>query len=510
MILNFLSVLHSHSRDRNKVFIYSQFGEFDYNLTYDLICSFSPVLRKVLTESSKDKKEVIYLVKGDGEIAHILFLLTALSLQQPFIPFNRAWARSEKIPTNLSGLIIVECEEDKILLNGQKFSILNLIERIEESIEEIQPKETANELEVLACCFPTSGTTGNPKMIAVSNFQLMKGAILVTRALGINSADIVTGMLSLDFDYGLNQLLGTIVVNASYVCCQLSTATRETIANLKSRKPTVLAVMPFLVDTFFPALSAHRLDTVRLVTSSGGQLIPKHRSVIHSICPNATIIPMYGLSEAFRATISTPQIDARFPDSVGLPIGDTEISIRNQEGQLLPPDTIGEIWQSGGCLSWGYWHDIEATRARFIDDLTFPNKKWLKSGDLGYLNSEGVLFIVGRVSFQIKKYGHRVSIDEVEQIISSTLSGLVCVAVPIEITQTESDFDVFVEAPEERVSMIAREIRHSLSRELWPRKLFCIDSIPLNIYGGKPDRQALLNLRVEENAKNVHDFRKTN
>ncbi len=506
MTLDLQVQLQTLAQHKNKDFIISRFGTFTYLEIQNLIVKLSSFLDKAIEVSQSTEERSIFLVKGDGELAHLVFLLAALNLEIPFIPMNRTWERSETLPFK-ADRIWISCEGSSISIDGESFSILGTQGESDRRLtSHMKPKQRVSSLQKLACCFPTSGTTGQPKMIAVTNHQLAKGAAFVSQALSLNSEDVLAGMLSLDFDYGLNQVLSSLAVGATYVCCQLSSATTEDLERLASQNPTVLATMPFLIETYFSAFSVGNFPTVRLVTSSGGPLTQKHRQKIKRVCPKATIIPMYGLSEGFRATISTAEIDKKYPNSVGIPIGDTEISIRNENGEPLPPNVTGEIWQSGGCLSWGYWNDSVATSNRFIDDSEFPNKRWLKSGDLGVFNNDGILFVLGRVSFQIKKFGLRISIDEVESQISKTLGGVVCVAVPIQVSETESDFNIFVEASEKLLPSLIIKIHTSMPREMWPRRLFCIEKIPLNVYGGKPDRQFLLAISEKEETTNINSI----
>lgn len=489
---SFTELIAYQAISRDKIAVYSRYGDFSYKNLYSEVLILADWLReKGISPNVNDSKKPL-LIEGDGEIAHIAVILAAMELGLPFIPLNRAFTRSNLLAVDTFQTTHIQCDKKVVFIEGKVFEIGNNPLSFNDTftMESIYNRFDIT-IERLACCFPTSGTTGLPKLIAVSNYQLIKGAYFVSEALDLNSEDNLMGMLSLDFDYGLNQILGSIVVGGSYICAQLSTLTRDRLDTVAMLKPTVLALMPFLIDTYFPALNDNDLESVRLVTTSGGPLTSNHREKVSRICPKATIIPMYGLSEGFRATISNPDIDAKYPNSVGVPIGDTEITIRDDEGIKLAAGEVGEVWQSGGCLSWGYWKDIESTHLRFVSDGEFPNKTWLKSGDLGFINHQGVLFIVGRKTFQIKKFGHRVSIDEVEQLVSEALEGLLVVAVPVEISTTESDFDVFVQSSENLATNLAQKISRVLSRELWPRKLICLEQIPINIYGGKPDRHAL-------------------
>jgi acyl-CoA synthetase (AMP-forming)/AMP-acid ligase II len=487
MIQDLCDVLRERADSPSKVFIVSKFGRYSYGEIQTKVLDLATFLKEEIRNLSLEVKKIFFLIKGDGEIAHIVSILASLELGVPFVPYNRAWSRFNDGSQEFT---LIECKGDQLLFGNKSISILDLSNFSKVSLHDYTVND--RQIERLACLFPTSGTTGFPKLIAVSNLHLAKGAVFVTQSLEIVSSDVIAGILSLDFDYGINQLFGCLIVGGTYICCQISTATHESLDQLEMEGPTILAVMPFIVDTYFPGIPKNKYPTVRLITSSGGPLTLNHRSQIQSICRNGIIIPMYGMSEGFRATISTAKLDKHYPESVGFPIGDTEITIRNQVGDILPSGEVGEVWQAGGCLSWGYWRDLSGNKVRFVNDSDLPNKIWLKSGDLGYLNKEGALFIVGRLSFQIKKFGLRISIDEVEYQISRALSGLVCVAVPVQTSTTESDFEVFIQSPQQQLSSISEKIRGTLPSELWPRRIFCVDKIPFNVYGGKPDRQQLL------------------
>ena len=486
-----ISKLQSNSTLVKGTFIFSFFGEYTYEQINRLAINCAHKLKSLVEQNQPE--DHVFIVDGDGEVSHIIFILASMMLGTPIVPLNKTMERSNLEKQTNRYFIKVKCSGSEVsLLNSNINVFYGDINSADSSISPQQYIKNYEVSERLAICFPTSGTTGHPKLIAVSNYQLAKGAVFVNEALGIRRTDKIAGLLSLDFDYGLNQLFCAIFAGASYICSPISSASTESLFRLKKNGPTILALMPFIIEKYLKIAKFIQLDQVRCVTSSGAPLTQRHRDLIRDFCPNATIIPMYGLSEAFRATISSPEIDEQFPGSVGLPIGDTEISIRDELGAEVSVNTVGEVWQSKGCMSWGYWQDVKKTRERFIFDDEFPNRLWLKSGDLGYLNEHGYLFIVGRKSFQIKKYGIRVSIDEVESAISKVLDDLVVVAVPISISETESDFDIFVEATPNYKDELGRKIQINLSREIWPRNIHCIESIPVNISGGKPDRQELL------------------
>lgn len=488
--MNFKKIINNRTV-KDKTFIISQGKTYSYREISVLLQELSKIIFNSNSIKEKNDFSSMYIVKGDGEIAHVVFLLFCLVNQITFIPYNRTLTRNPRLKNELGSIKTIECKENAIFDFKQSaiFDVFR-VNRVVNEIDNLNRVDQNSIGEVLACLFPTSGTTGAPKLIAVSNSQLYRGAVFVSQALDLNSKDRIAGLLSLDFDYGINQLLSALHVGATYITCNLSNPKVDYLSVLQREKVSVVPLMPFLIERFFSGMNLN-IRTVRLVTTSGGAITQKHRSAIKSIFSNAKFIPMYGLSEGFRATISNEFIDENFPESVGIPIGDTVISIRDDNGNVLDKGEVGEIWQSGGCLSWGYWKDPEANFEKFIYDKETPNRLWLKSGDLGYLNDFGCLVIVGRKTFQVKKFGVRISIDEVENALAKLFSNLTIVVIPVQRTTTESDFDVVYENMNDLEKEIFFKIRSNLPPEMWPRKIHRIESIPLNVYGGKPDRFAL-------------------
>ena len=228
----FTSFIQNYAK-KEKVFIYSQYGKFSYHDAYIRIKYTTDWILRNNFFSGKRESSQVFLVEGDGEVSHIVFLLAALELNIPFIPLNKAISRSGHLSKDLSHTVRVKCRGLDILVAEKKMTIGDSETEIlfHEETGMIEGEQVRS-IEKLACCFPTSGTTGLPKMIAVSNIQLKKGADFVIDALQINSKDVLMGILSLDFDYGLNQVFCAIVAGASYICFQISTITKEALISL--------------------------------------------------------------------------------------------------------------------------------------------------------------------------------------------------------------------------------------------------------------------------------------
>jgi long-chain acyl-CoA synthetase len=116
----------------------------------------------------------------------------------------------------------------------------------------------------------------------------------------------------------------------------------------------------------------------------------------------------YGLTESSAMTTGIAGADYRArPNSVGAPLPVCDIRIVGEDGEDLPAGERGEIWIRGPNVIPGYWKRPEATAATFVDG-------WLRSGDVGYLDEEGFLFIVDRLKDIIIRGGENISSAEVE------------------------------------------------------------------------------------------------
>ncbi|MEO1335815.1 MAG: AMP-binding protein, partial [Myxococcota bacterium] len=173
----------------------------------------------------------------------------------------------------------------------------------------------------------TSGSTGQPKGILIAHDNLVAGARIVSTYLRIRADDRLLSVVPFNFDYGLNQLLVAFREGSALVL-QRSTLPADICRTLVDAEVSVMAAVPPLwvqLMTERSPFSQTPFPKLRLLTSTGGvfprALIEKYRRRL----PDAELIIMYGLSEAFRSTyLPFDQIDAR-PGSMGHAIPETEI-----------------------------------------------------------------------------------------------------------------------------------------------------------------------------------------
>jgi len=134
---------------------------------------------------------------------------------------------------------------------------------------------------------------------------------------------------------------------------------------------------------------------------------------LRAALPDTRIFVMYGQTEATaRLTYVPPQRLAEKPGSVGIPIPGVEVEVRGEGGRRLAVTETGEIHARGANVMLGYWRDTAATAEVLRDG-------WLRTGDMGYFDADGYLFIAGRRSDMIKTGAHRVHPQEIEAVIQS-------------------------------------------------------------------------------------------
>jgi long-chain acyl-CoA synthetase len=188
---------------------------------------------------------------------------------------------------------------------------------------------------------------------------------------------------------------------------------------IKTIKQYKVGLLPG-VPTLFNALAAHpllreepdALDSLRLIISAAAPLHNETRNRFEKLT-GATIIEAYGLTETMVSPVCPPIAGIRKNGSVGLPLPDVEVRILDADTGVeeLPSLEIGEIVIRSPQLMTGYWKNPEETAEVLRDG-------WLYTGDLGYIDGDGYLYIVDRKKDVIKPSGFQVWPREVEEVIA--------------------------------------------------------------------------------------------
>jgi acyl-coenzyme A synthetase/AMP-(fatty) acid ligase len=180
------------------------------------------------------------------------------------------------------------------------------------------------------------------------------------------------------------------------------------------------------------------LPSLRRFLQAGGSLAPGMIEELHRTVPNAEVFVMYGQTEATARISCLPS--ERLQEklgSAGLPLDNVVVRIVDEQGQQLEDGDTGEIHVSGPSICGGYLDEPEATRNKLSEG-------WLKTGDLGYRDRDGYLWIKGRTSDFVKIRGYRVGLAEVEARVGSVPGVCECAATGVQHPEAGEALALFV------------------------------------------------------------------
>lgn len=259
----------------------------------------------------------------------------------------------------------------------------------------------------------TSGTTGSSKFVRLPSTALFVNANQIARVLKINERDVGVCHLPLHYSYGLSVLLSHIERGAAVFLTDEKVTSREFGEKISAMGGTHLPGVPFHY-TVLARMGLDRLvpPSVTTLTQAGGHLERRIREAIYAQARarGARFYVMYGQTEAApRMTTLDSDLFPTKPNSVGRAVPAGHIEIVDEKGALLPPETAGQIVYRGPNVMWGY-ATSRACLARG-DELNGR----LETGDMGRLDVDGNLFIIGRNQRFAKIAGLRIGLDEIEQ-----------------------------------------------------------------------------------------------
>jgi acyl-CoA synthetase (AMP-forming)/AMP-acid ligase II len=265
----------------------------------------------------------------------------------------------------------------------------------------------------LALLLTTSGSTGSPKLVRLSQENLDSNADAIGQALGIRATDRAMTSLPLHYCYGLSVIHSHLAAGAGVVLTDLSVVDPCFWALFDDAGATTLAGVPHsfeLLDRSGFAQRSH--PSLRAITQAGGRLAPGtvQRYAALGSARGFDLFVMYGQTEATaRMAVLPPELAATRPDTVGRPVPGGSFRIE----PLSEMDCgLGELVYTGPNVMLGYAEGADdLTRGREVDEL--------RTGDLARVGVDGLVEIVGRRSRFAKVVGLRIDLDHVERDLAA-------------------------------------------------------------------------------------------
>jgi long-chain acyl-CoA synthetase len=262
----------------------------------------------------------------------------------------------------------------------------------------------------------TSGTTGTPKGAVLSHIGLYMNADIPGRLFEFAEEDVAIVALPLFHVFALSSIMNTCVLLGGTMTLVPRFDPRAVLQLMQRDRVTVFMGVPTMYIALLQAIDAadagdYDLASLR-VAVSGGAPIPAEVIDAFESRFGVPILEGYGLSESSSTATFNISVTERKVYSVGKPIWGTSLQIWDEESRPLPPgaDHVGEVVLRGMNIMTGYYDNPEATAKAFAGG-------WFHTGDLGYVDEDGFLFIVDRIKDLIIRGGYNVYPREVEEVL---------------------------------------------------------------------------------------------
>ena len=259
----------------------------------------------------------------------------------------------------------------------------------------------------------TSGTTDRPKGVMLSYENIYWKSADQTLALGLNADTrlLVVGPL---YHVGALDLPGIAVLwHGGLLSIQRNFEPEQALAAIEAEKLNAAWLAPVMTTAILTCPNRDRYDVSSLRWAiGGGEKTPEARiRAFSGYFSNARYIDAYGLTETCGGdTFMDAGREIEKIGSTGRAIAHVEIEIRDDSGNRLAPGQNGEICLRGPKITQGYWKDPDKTAAAFFGE-------WFRSGDIGYLDEEGFLYLTDRKKDMIISGGENIASSEVERVI---------------------------------------------------------------------------------------------
>jgi acyl-CoA synthetase (AMP-forming)/AMP-acid ligase II len=337
--------------------------------------------------------------------------------------------------------------------------------------------------EQVAALIYTSGTTGTPKGVMVSHRGLLHFAGISSGSRKLTQADVAHGVLPISHIFGLATVLMATLHGGASLYLQPRFTPEDTLEVLAKRGVSILQGVPTMFTRLLSHISEKRCTVhapkLRYIYTGGAPLDPALKKAVESRFG----LPLhhgYGMTEYAGSLFITDMEHPRQDCSAGKIVGGAELRTVDEQGRDLPPGTAGEIWIRGAGTMLGYYRAPDLTAKALLPG------GWLNTGDIGRVDPDGALFILGRTKDLIICSGFNVYPIEVESVINSFPRVKQSAAVGRPTADYNEEIVAFVEM-ESGATLDVAALREFLKARLSPYKrpvaIHQIEAIPTTASG---------------------------
>jgi len=341
----------------------------------------------------------------------------------------------------------------------------------------------------------TSGTTGRPKGVPLAHNAFVSYVLENVDPANPEIAERNLLTVPLYHVAGIQAMLAAIYGGRTLVLMK-QFEVKEWMETIQRERATRAMLVPTMLKRVIddPDFTRYDLSSLKVITYGAA---PMPFEVIHKaiqVMPWARFINAFGQTET-ASTITTLSPEdhiiegteeekakklRRLTSSIGKPLPDVEVKIVDDEGKALPPLGVGEILAKGPRIMTGYWRDEQKTSQVMTGD------GWLRTGDMGYIDEEGYVYLTGRMDDMIIRGGENISPEEVEDVLHShpRVEEASVIGIPdVEWGQEVRAVVVLKRGETATPEEIMEHCRERLAGFKRPRSVVFVDALPRNPMG---------------------------
>ena len=264
----------------------------------------------------------------------------------------------------------------------------------------------------------TAGTTGLPKASIKTHgeYAFSAQSFLLRLARFLDVGPRTAYLANTPIFHGGGFTLAAMAIHAGWHTIMISAFTPERFVEAVQRyRPSITWLVPTMLTVCLKSgVAAEAMAPLKVIISAGAPLPPSLREEAQRAWPHVPILDVLGQTEACGPITAPDSIDVirRKPTTLGKPLLGVEIAVQSLDGKPLAAGEWGEVCYRGPLISQGYYRNPDATITAFRD-------QWFHSGDIGYLDADGDLYLVDRLGDMMITGGENVFPSEVEDILLS-------------------------------------------------------------------------------------------
>jgi amino acid adenylation domain-containing protein len=510
LISGFLRSLHSHPGHKAL-----ELGEL--SLTYEQLWNYAGKVTAALA-AALTPSETLVAVLADRSVAAYGGILGVLGSGRGYVPLNPKFPLDRTLhmlrASGCTTLVVgKECAETLEELTPHLDRSLTLVtpdagweprpdgsERrviTERELAKVaDPSEPAVGRDDTAYLLFTSGSTGVPKGVAVSQSNVVAYMNYAAKRWAIHPEDRCSQNFDLTFDLSVHDLFTCWDAGATLCPYPEQTLTPATFVDELALTVWFSVPSVAMFASRLGLLQRGAFPTLRWSLFCGEALSASLAGAWQQAASNSIVENLYGPTEATIAityyrwdpeTSPGECVSGLVP--IGWPFEGQQVCAVNEELLPVPPGESGELCLGGPQVTRGYWNDPEKTAKSFVRLKPSGDQIWYRTGDLVRQDERGCLFYLGRRDFQVKVNGYRVELQEIDLVLRDAARTELAVAIPWPLSEGSASgiVGVLSGADDSRDGEIIAACETRLPRYMVPNRLYHFPQIPLNV-NGKIDR----------------------